>query len=1176
MIETTDGGFDSARDEQRLLAVIRRVRHRWFLLEWLRVLAWAALAASAALGSAAALGGLLDLGGEGRALLVTAAAAIVLAVVVGVAWPLRRRPTDRQVARFLEERLPELEDGLASAVGADASTRRLALFAPLLHEAARRAEDVDLNRVVPSEILRRGALRAAAAGIALAITLAIAWAPLSLALRVARAYVMPPNIEVVVAPGEVAVVAGEPVAVEARVVGWPLGVTLGEVTLEVDDPRGGAVARLPMTAGADDRFRAEIPRVVHDLVYRVRVSRHASRSFSVTARFPPAVERIDVHYEYPAFSGLAPRIDQDGGDIYAPAGTRVRLHVTTDRPVVAGTLALAGGVRLDGTPLGPREFEVRVLVERDDAYRVALVDATGLSSRDGLEYFIRTLDDRPPDVRILRPAGDQKVTRLEEVVIEARADDDYGISRFELVYGASGGTERVVPLGGRSGTSTTGRHVLHIEDLDVRPGDFVTYYARAWDVGRGKRPTESRSDIFFLEIRPFNEEFEAVTSQAMMGGASGAFEDLAARQKDIIIATWKLDRRAGAGKSADDIRALARAQGELRARASQMAGRMLLGGLQADGQGRRGRTRTPDEQAEGEPRPPANPMMQAVEAMARAEAALDALSTSEAVPHEMEALNQLLRAEADVRRRQVGRQQQSAQGGGRSGNQDLSALFDRELQRQQETNYEQPRSSTESRPEAEQSDALSRLRELARRQDDISRRQQELARRRHQLSEDEMKRQLERLTREQQTLRHEAEQLAQALDESGGAEGSGASGQARPSERGRGGDDVQRAAEAMGASAGDLQRARADEASARAGEAADRLRSAERRLQGSRPDERRRAAGDLQLEAQQLAEAQRRVGREAAAGEGAGSTGDTSRRLAGEQARLAERAQQLGRATRELAEGADGADADALRRATRELQRGQVDERMQAAAETLRRDAEAGGDASSEGRRPLGATAREVADALDRAARQLGAAAGRDAETGRVAEELARARDLRDRLDALGRDIERLGRDAESRGPGTGSAAGQVRDGTPSSGQGTTGTGGAGAGGEGDVGRLQAEFVRQLQQTEDLLERMRREDPALSERLAGLEGWTPSRSAPGTEAFKQDFARWDSLRQSVALALERFEAELATRLDANEARDRLAAGGDIRTPARYRRQVSEYYRSLAGERRLPSRPPGQP
>ena len=55
---------------------------------------------------------------------------------------------------------------------------------------------------------------------------------------------------------------------------------------------------------------------------------------------------------------------------------------------------------------------------------------------------MRVMDDRPPDVRILRPAGDQQITPLEEVAIEARADDDYGIARFELVYAVAGGASR--------------------------------------------------------------------------------------------------------------------------------------------------------------------------------------------------------------------------------------------------------------------------------------------------------------------------------------------------------------------------------------------------------------------------------------------------------------------------------------------------------------------------------------------------------------------------------------------------------------------------------------------------------------------------------------------------------------------------------------------------------------
>ena len=71
---------------------------------------------------------------------------------------------------------------------------------------------------------------------------------------------------------------------------------------------------------------------------------------------------------------------------------------------------------------------------------------------------------------------------------------------------------------------------------------------------------------------------------------------------------------------------------------------------------------------------------------------------SDALPHEMAALQGLLQAQAEIRRREVMQQTGSGMGGmGRQG-QDLSALFDKELQRQQRTNYE-TRSQVEQTPE---------------------------------------------------------------------------------------------------------------------------------------------------------------------------------------------------------------------------------------------------------------------------------------------------------------------------------------------------------------------------------------------------------------------------------------------------------------------------------------------
>ena len=119
------------------------------------------------------------------------------------------------------------------------------------------------------------------------------------------------------------------------------------------------------------------------------------------------------------------------------------------------------------------------------------------------------MDDRPPDVRILRPSATSRSRRSRKCAIEARADDDYGIGAFDLVYAVAGRPEHVVAVHAVSGTNVAkiGGHLLAAEDLHVKPGDVITYYARARDVGRGKRSTETTSDMFFLEVRPFNEEF---------------------------------------------------------------------------------------------------------------------------------------------------------------------------------------------------------------------------------------------------------------------------------------------------------------------------------------------------------------------------------------------------------------------------------------------------------------------------------------------------------------------------------------------------------------------------------------------------------------------------------------------------------------------------------------------
>ena len=103
--------------------MIARVRRRWLLRTRLRSAGIALGAAALPVVGAVAAVRAFDMGGE-PLLGLLSAAAIVAAVAAGLSLRrMPRRPTDREVARFVEERLAEtgdasLEDHLVSAVDA--------------------------------------------------------------------------------------------------------------------------------------------------------------------------------------------------------------------------------------------------------------------------------------------------------------------------------------------------------------------------------------------------------------------------------------------------------------------------------------------------------------------------------------------------------------------------------------------------------------------------------------------------------------------------------------------------------------------------------------------------------------------------------------------------------------------------------------------------------------------------------------------------------------------------------------------------------------------------------------------------------------------------------------------------------------------------------------------------
>jgi hypothetical protein len=1225
--------------------LLDRVRARWRRLVLLDVATRAALAGTAVVAVAFALAHWMSRAPVALAVLGISGTIVALVAILWAAWPARHRPSDRKVARFIEEREPSLDERLVSAVDVAttrASDERPALAAAMIGDAAKAAAAVDAAFIVPGYAIKRRATRAVVACAVLASMLFVSRHAARQAFDAVALMLFPSRIVLEVTPGSTRVQAGSGLTVEARLVGnsAPVVAQLLRAAAGSEDWRP-----TEMESDGQGHFRLSLQALNRSFRYKVLAGAAESPAFDVSVLRAPRVARIDVEYTYPQALGLASRVEEDGGDIYGPEGTNVTVRVHTDAPVEAGQMVLGPDGSLNLSADSPTVLTGTMQIARNGSYRVALADADGMKSLGDTEYFIRILDDRPPEVHVVRPASDRRVTRLEEVEIAAEAQDDFGVSALELVYAVRGGAEQVVPLAipPRS-TSVTGRHVMYLEDIDVSPGDFVSYYVRARDLPRGKRASESRSDIFFLEVKPFEEEFTLAQTQAAMGGGSGSpqLDDLVAAQKEIVVATWKLDRRsrdAQGAKSEQDIRAVAKSQAELKRRVEQTSSsfreQTMRDPRRTPSGTRPGAGPQPPEPAPGTPRigqsmPEEDAMTTASNAMGRAATSLDALKTTDAMPHEMEALNALLKAQSDVKKRQIQRQQASGGAGQNRSTEDLSSLFDKELAKNQQTNYENKTSAEQT--EDKNATAVDRIKDLAQRQDELVRKQQEFARNQGQMSADEQKRQLDSLTREQNDLRDRAEQVAKQLQQQAGQQQDGQqgepgqqgqkgqsgqpsgqpgqspgqqgqpgqSGQRRPGssqnaqagtqgpEGAQGSQQMRDVSEEMRSAASDLRRQDAGQASERGARALDKLRELERQLQGSTAEGRRRALGDLQLEARQLADAQRQIAAESGRARDGQAGSDALRRLAGEEDRLAERLQRVQEGLRQSAsapasadrQGTPGALQQASAEAAQDLERQRLAERMQQTADAMRKAASAQSNSSADGQAANGVPTalpgassqagaqQELARALDRLADRLNLAdTPQDDEARKLNDQVARVRELRNRMDDLTRQLQELDQQAsgQQRGAAQPGAQGQGRSGqTGQPGQGQGGASGDPAAAE----QLRSAIAKQMQDVRELLnETQRGNSRGTGGPGSTYEGQGMVLSAPGSEGFKQDFAKWQELTREVTLALDDVESSLSKRLQEKTSKDRLASGSDEHPPAEYQQQVDAYFKALATRKR---------
>ncbi|HET9424558.1 MAG TPA: hypothetical protein VFO55_04230 [Gemmatimonadaceae bacterium] len=787
-----------AGEQGELLEVVRGVRSRWRLKHALRGSAIALAGAFVVYAITALVVHSLNYSEAsvlaGRAVCIVALIALAIRFVV---MPILPKLRDERVALYLEEHEPSVDGAIFTSVEVDRAIRdgddRIspALARRLSASAIERARTVGAGRRVDAAGVRNGWLMIAAVAVVAALITTVGPAPLRNGLRLLATPWKPAEastiFSIAVEPGNMTIAKGG----DAEVMAQLRNFQSDEVKVMARAADSSSWIEVPMTADSTGKYTARLLDIGVPTEYLVEANGIRSATYRIEVTNLPYVKNMNMEYRYPGYTGLPAEKFDSTGDIAALKGTLVTLEVETTMPTQGGQVVLDNGEKIRLTPGTDGTLTATLRVDHTGFYRVELAGPDGAMVTGSLDYTIDMLLDRKPTVTFRKPGRDSRVMAVDEVYTEAEAKDDYGVSRLELVYSVNGQPERTVPLSqatSRVLKDISAGYTFMLEDYQLSPGDVVSYFARAVDNDAVSGAKAATTDIYFLNVAPYQRDYRQ--GQQQQGGGGGQPPEnpgqFSQRQRDIIAATFKSGRDSAdvpAKTLSEDVQTIRLSQQKLREEVEGLGRRLVERGITAQ---------------DSNYAKIAKLMTKAGAMMDTVERTLGATRLTDARGPEQRALQQLMQAEAVFKDITV-QQQQGGGGGGGGGEseaQDLADLFELRQERMRNQYEEVNRGQNEQQEQQQrQIDSVAqKLKELAQRQqseDERARakrdsmggnRQQQSgggggggARQSAQQAEDAA-RMLERLARERQseTLAEAARALQNAADE---MRRSGASGQ---------------------------------------------------------------------------------------------------------------------------------------------------------------------------------------------------------------------------------------------------------------------------------------------------------------------------------------------------------------------------------------------------------------
>ena len=324
--------------------------------------------------------------------------------------------------------------------------------------------------------------------------------------------VVVPEYELSVDPGDTELERGSSLVVMAR-----FGERFpSEVNLVINS--GTDAARImPMVKSMKDPvFGTTVTSVDQPFSYQVAFADGESETFKVNVYEHPSLERSNVEIDYPDYTRLEDQKIENTKRVTAVEESKITLELELNKPVEhAALVSPTETIELTTSEEKAVATVSEYVLRRKDQFKLVLRDSDGRMNKVANRFVFVALRNRPPEMKFLFPKGDQRVSALEEMQFEIQAYDDFGLSKVGFSYRLAGKdtVDLILATNAPARKKMKFERMIALEKLDVKPDNLLTYYIWAEDVGPDGNVRRRESDIFFAEVRPFDESFSERENQ---------------------------------------------------------------------------------------------------------------------------------------------------------------------------------------------------------------------------------------------------------------------------------------------------------------------------------------------------------------------------------------------------------------------------------------------------------------------------------------------------------------------------------------------------------------------------------------------------------------------------------------------------------------------------------------